>query len=117
MGYMKGMDDLLDGVPGRDKYGKMTPAKADLERPMVTISRRGIPKLKLPGDIPIWMGWPMFNVKLVQFEMNQWMHAAGFLCGFCHVVQPRIEHWDNRIKNEIDRAEAGLLNILEWNRL
>lgn len=63
------------------------------------------------------MGWPLFNVNVVQFEMNQWMYAAGFLHGFCDVVQPRVKDWDKRIKVEIERAEKGLLKILEWNRL
>jgi len=25
----------------------------------------------LPGDIWIWTGWPLFDIKVVQFEFNQ----------------------------------------------
>ena len=69
----------------------------------------------LPGDIRIWTGWPIFDIKIVQFEMNEWMRRAGFVCGYSDMVYPMVENWDEEFSQEVKRAEEGLLKILEWN--
>ena len=68
----------------------------------------------LPGDIRVWTGWPIFDMKVVQFEMNQWMEAAGLMRGFGEAIRPEVENW--QIENEIERAQEGLSKIMEWNR-
>ena len=36
----------------------------------------------LPGNIRIWTGWPIFDIKIAQHEMNAWMRSAGFVRGY-----------------------------------
>lgn len=62
------------------------------------------------------MGWPFFDIKLVQFETNHWMQAAGLIHGFGDVVRPTTENWEEGFKEEVSRADQGLLKIMEWNR-
>lgn len=62
------------------------------------------------------MGWPFFDIKLVHFEMNQWMEAAGLMRGFGDPIRTEGEDWNNCVEEEVERAEEGLLKIMEWNR-
>lgn len=70
----------------------------------------------LPGDIRVWAGWPLFDIKVVQFEMNQWMQAAGLIDGPSDIIRPHIDSFYSTLHEEVEHAEAGLLKIMDWNR-
>lgn len=36
--------------------------------------------------------------------------------GFGEVVRPAVENWEYSLDYEFERAEEGLLKIMEWNR-
>lgn len=115
MGYMKGADAGYT-ADHELKWRKRTPAKCDLTRPLPVIPK-GHPELpELKGDIRVWTGWPIFDVKVVQFEMNQWMGASGLMRGFGEVVPRAVEEWNDDISEEDTRTEAGLFKITGWNR-
>jgi len=99
------------------KWRKRTPSKCDLSRPLLKISKGHSELPNLPGDIRIWTGWPFFDIKVVHFEMDQWLQAAGYLQGFCDVARPTVQCWEAYMRIEADRAEEGLLKIMEWNRI
>lgn len=106
----------LNLVPGHIRnWMKKTPSKCDLTRPLLLI-RKGHSELPdLSGDIRVWTGWPIFNVKVVQFEINQWMQATGLVNGLGVIVRPQEEYLENVIHDEVELAEAALLKIMEWN--
>jgi len=115
MGYMKGKDAGYN-ADCKTIWRIRTPSKCDLSRPLLEIPK-GHPELpELPGNIRLWTGWPLFDIKVVQIGMNQWMEAAGFMNEFGDIVRPPIEGFESRIVEEFERAESGLLKILEWNR-
>lgn len=41
------------------------------------------------GPMRVWMAWLIFDVKVAQFEMNEWMQAAGYISDFCDAVRPK----------------------------
>lgn len=115
MGFMKEVDDIV-GDRNRPKvpehvlnWRKRTPSKCDYYR-----SHPEIPHL--PGDIRIWAGWPPYGIKVVQFQMNQWLQAVGLLHGNCEVILPEVSDLRGDLRREIINAEKGLSKILEWNR-
>lgn len=65
-----------------ESWRKRTPSKVDLSRPMMTISHAHRKIRRLPCDIHVWTAWSMFDIKLVRFEINDWMRAAGLFHGF-----------------------------------
>lgn len=90
MGYLKAPDDALSTKEiedGTAQWRKRTPCKANLSRPMVTITNSCKEVQNLDGDIQIWTGWPFFDIKTAQFEMNEWMRAAGCLYGYGEMVE------------------------------
>jgi len=120
MGFMKGVDDLVSDenrfkVPEHVlNWRKRTPSKVDLSRPLLLIPKDH-PKLpKLPGDIRIWTGWAPFDIKLVQFEVNQWLQAAGLLQENFEVSQQEVKDCRGELRRESIHAEEGLLKILLW---
>lgn len=123
MGFIRGVDDLIADENPRTipehilNWRKRTPAKFDPDRSFVIVHQNDPELSDLPGDIPIWTAWPMFDIKVVQFEMNKWMQKTGLMHGFGDAVRPEIEYWELEVYKEVDRAEAGLLKIMKWNRL
>ena len=117
MGSIKGMDNVMEGeLPEHIVYWrKRTPSKCDLTIPIQTISAPNPEIPNLLGDIRVWMGWPFFDIKLVHFEMNQWLQAVGLMYGF-NIVRPKVRYWERKVMEEVKRAEEGLLRIMEWNR-
>lgn len=122
MGFLKGIDDHLERnnlgqVPEHILYWrKRTPSKCDLTRPLLTIPK-GHPEFpQLKGDIRIWTGWPFFDIKLVHFEMNQCLNAAGLMRGFRKIHWSTAKDWETKFKEEVKCAEEGLQRITEWNR-
>jgi len=118
MGFIKGMDKIMEKELPKHivNWRKRTPSKCDLTIPIQTISVPNPEIPHLPGDIHIWMGWPFFDIKLVHFEMNQWMQAAGYMHGFCNIVGPKVQNRETKFKEEVTRAEEGWQRIMEWNR-
>lgn len=121
MGFIKGIDNTLVNNGGKipahiANWRKKTPYKCDLTIPIQTISARHPEIPYLQGDIRIWMGWPFFDIKLVHFEMNQWMQAADLMHGFSDAVRPLIEDWEETLVEEVKRAEEGLRTIIAWMR-
>jgi len=130
MGYIKGQDDLMknatEGMFPEDIvcHRERTPMKSDLNgiinSPVLQVSVENPEIPELPGDIHVWTGWPMFDSKIAHFEMNQWLVAAGFLHGGPvvgeHVVEPKMQDWEDKLHDEVARAEVGLVKILKWSR-
>ena len=122
MGFLKGVDDLVAVENPRDvpdrvvNWRKRTPKKFDPDSSFLIVHQKDPDVPSLPGCILIWMAWPMFDIKVVQFEMNQWMQKTNLMHGFGDAVTPKIESWDYDDHREVDRAESGLLKIMEWNR-
>jgi len=50
-----------------------------------------------------------FDIKIVQFEMNEWLSASGHLSGYCEIVD--FHHY---LDAEVRKAEKGLMLISEW---
>lgn len=115
MGYIQERDEYMEEHPKwfPKNFRKRTPAKANLSKGMVTFSHPHSELPELRGDIQVWTGWPFFDIKLVQFEFNQWMQNAGYLSGFCDIVPRTTEREDRNFSTELIRAEEGLLKIKE----
>lgn len=121
MGYLKGIDDRVSAIDPRNlpnhvrNWRKRTPSKSDLSRPLLKVSRphSGIPDL--PDDIHLWTGWPLFDTEMAQFEMNQWLQAAGLLRGYSEAMRLTIRDWEGELKEE-KSVKEGLMKIMEWNR-
>jgi len=84
MGFIKGADDYLTSKErdaGTVPWRKRTPRKVNLKMPLVKVSptHEDLPDLR--GDIQVWGGWPFFDIKIAQFEINEWMRASGCLTG------------------------------------
>jgi len=75
MGYMEGEDALIT-TEHEINWRKRTPSKCDLRTPLLVIPKEHPEQSDLPGDIRMWTGWPIFDIKVVQFEMNQWMDVT-----------------------------------------
>ena len=120
MGFIKGLDLAVAERPNLYpkcslQWRTRTPVKVDLSRPIVTISKPHPELPHLPGVIRIWTGWPLFDIKVAQFEINNWMRAAGFLIGFNDVARPVMGCCKLYFRREVEKAEEGLLKILSWN--
>lgn len=96
MGSLKGVDGVYDAKE-EINWRARTPSKCDLSRPLLTIQKDHPELPELPGDIRVWTGWPLFDIKVVQIEINQWMQAAGFMHGFGEVVRPEVEWWSAEV--------------------
>ena len=78
MGHMKGFEESKKGELG---YGRQI-VRADLRRPMVElcpfyVNEDGIGAvLKKTGTARVWQGWPVFDVEICKFEMDQWLAAS-----------------------------------------
>jgi len=108
MGYIKGIDELK--VLGSER-NRRTPYPVDLMKPILPISKS---KYKsIPGNISVWTGWPVFDVKIAQFEMNEWMLATGYLDESYHFVSQSNCLWNENFQLNIRKAENELLRILK----
>ena len=58
---------------------------------------------KLPGEIQMWMGWPVWDVRLGQYEKDHWFAAVG------------VEEYSNFF-GDMD-AQKALEVVLRWNRI
>lgn len=81
LGYIRSRDDFMSDHPewfgaSTINFRKHTPTKADLSLDMLTVGKPDPELPDLPGDIQVWTGWPFFDIKLVQSEINQWMQKA-----------------------------------------
>jgi len=113
MGFMKGMEDAMSNdeiEDGTKRWRKRTPRKVNLSGPIVTVPGPSEELPDLLGDIQVWTGWPFFDIKITQFEMNEWMRASGCLNGYCEVLESEEFHFDVEVEN----AEEGLMEMSEW---
>ncbi len=119
MGYMKGAEDGGNGDCG---YGRQI-VKADLRKPMVemcplrfvedelyppSVDENGIETaVKKTSRTRVWLGWPVFDVKICKFEMEQWLAA-------CDVNVNRNNGYEEREKAEleVERAEREIERIV-----
>lgn len=113
MGFIKGVDSLKFSEY-EIRWRKRTPWKCDLSKTFLDIPKESKPHF-LPCDIRVYIGWPLFDIKLAQFEMNQFMKAAGLLNVFGEVVQSEGEFWVANVYEEVGKAEELLLKILVDN--
>ena len=120
MGFIKGMKIQAENLDQVQKqvveWRTRMPVKIKLSKDMLSVTALHSAVPDLPGTLRIWTGWPIFDIKIAQFAMNNWMRAAGFLCGLSDVVRPMIENWDVQFKKEVERAEEGILEILRNHR-
>ena len=101
MGCMKGLEEGAD-EPG---FGKQV-VRGDLSRPMVELCPLRVNEeavgvtVKKTSTARIWMGWPVFDIGICKFEVEQWLDS-------CDV------HLRNRMASEeISRVEAVIKTIL-----
>ena len=110
MGLLKGWNERV-----RDKMEDDFEGPSELVKPAQL--SRGLLKLepphselpKLAGRIAVWAGWPMFDVRVCQFENEQWMAAYGSLLE--KTGEQEVEHGKRR-----EEAREGLEIIARWNR-
>jgi len=115
MGFMKSQDDALGRTElqcGTFPWRKRTPRKVNLSNPLVSVRTtcESVPNT-MRGDIRIWTGWPFFDIKIVHFEMNEWLRASGCLNGYSEMVLSD----DYNFEEEVQNAEEGLKEISEWD--
>lgn len=73
--FSHGEDDEIED--DKDLWRKRAPCKVDLQKPLLSASRsRGI-LLELRGDVELWKGWPFFDIKIIQFELNSFVRSMG----------------------------------------
>lgn len=105
-GFFKGIDENMtadEKLETQINSRKRRPCEADLTKPMMTISSSSIqPNLEyVPGEFQYWTTWPFFDIMIGK---NGSMRNAGFLHGYCDVVQPKVRGWWYRFPSELDRA-------------
>lgn len=63
----------------------------------------------LPASVMIWTGWPLFDLRVCQFEKNQLMDAYGPLQG---------DDFDKKLeyRSRISKVDRILTTIASWNR-
>lgn len=120
MGFLKGVDDIMDRRQIEEpfhlqQFRKRSPKKVDLTRPMINISISDHGSSG-SGVMRVWTAWPIFDVKVAQFEINEWMLAAGYISDFSEAVYPKSEYRGKKFKEELRYAEEALNNIMEWSR-
>lgn len=76
MGLMRGLDDISERTI-------RNPQEVDLSRPMLTLTSPHDELLDLNGALEVWTAWPIFNVRVCQFEKDQWVSASEPLKGTC----------------------------------
>jgi len=120
MGCIKAMDELSckkDEENGTDPWWKGTARKVNLNRPLVSFTRSRDEPPNLERDIEVWNGWPFFDIKFVQFEMNSRLRAAGVLDRNCERVRdtyvPDSEN-DHMFSDVVKKAEEDLMEMSEW---
>ncbi len=113
MGYMKGAEERGDDDLG---YGRQI-MRPDLRKPIVElcplrVDEDGIEAVvKKTKTARIWEGWPMFDVGICKFEMDQWLAA-------CDVKVNRDSGFREREKTEyeVEQAEQEIERIVQAER-
>jgi len=112
MGYLKAEDIKLENGNDKIPWRKRTPRKVDFKKPLVSVPTSGKKLPQLCGDVKIWKGWPFFDIKIAQFEMNEWMRAVG-----CPNEPTEIQQLSDdecmKFQLEVEQAEAGLFEMNE----
>ena len=111
MGLLKGWnervmdrrEDDFEGPSGLVKPAQLSRGVLELEPPHAELP-------KLAGKILVWTGWPMFDVRVCQFENDQWMATYGLLPE--DAEEQKFEHAQRRYE-----AREGLEIIAMWNRV
>lgn len=150
MGFMKGMDE--EAEQGGDSEGargtadddeslhvKRRIAKADLSRSILRIStdHADLDMKHLSRELVVFTGWPIFDVRIDTFELNQWLSASG---NDPTQISSRISELDRLVDKcalggdewkrfkeerekvqeafdeEVQKAEEALAQIMDWNR-
>ena len=120
MGFLKGCDfwsasnrldyncRCIEGYPNTSFRQSRTISRTDVRNmSFITFSppEREIPEL--PGDIHIWTGWPIFDVRICQFEMKQWIRGAGLDAETASTSPNTL----NLFNEQVEKAEQALLII------
>ncbi len=83
MGCMKGFEEGKDGKKG---YGRKI-VKAELRKPMVELCPLRViddgmgTTVETTRTARVWMGWPVFDVRICKFEVDQWVDACNIDVG------------------------------------
>ena len=121
LGLMKGYNEKVKSrLEDEDNFqGPLELIKpANLLRPMMQLTT---PHTELPGlrgELQVWTGWPIFDVRICQFEKDQLINAYGPL------VDENFEgsEWEKEVVEyrEYERrrceVEETLATIARWNR-
>lgn len=120
MGFLKGYDlwnpedrlsnncTRLEGYPNKPLLRPRTISKTNVQNmKMITISSPDHELPDLPCDLHIWTGWPIFDVRICQFEMKQWMYGAALDQELSNRSVSDVERFDE----EVEKAEQALLII------
>ncbi len=117
MGFLNGYDvwnppDRLDnicrcveGYPGNLFRQARTISKTDVRNlGIMTFSPPEAEISELPGDLHIWNGWPIFDVRICQYEMKQWIRGAGLDNELANMSAST----ESRFDKEVEKAEKAL---------
>ncbi len=113
MGYMKGVEEHGDGDWG---YGRQI-VRADLRKPMVELCPLRLDEDGIEAAVEktstarVWLGWPVFDVKICKFEMDQWLAAcdADSIGGLKYK-----ENWE--VEEEVAKAEQAIGKIISVDK-
>jgi len=115
MGFIKWHDidrSDIEKEVGRSPWRKRTPRKVNLRGPLVTVSGP-CQELRLHrGEMQVWTGWPFFDIKIVQFEMDEWMRARGYLNEDREYGN---HNMDLTKYHHLEIGEEALSNMAEWS--
>jgi len=64
------------------------------------------------GEMQVWTGWPFFDIKIVQFEIDEWMRARGYLNEDREYGN---HNMDLTKYHHLEIGEEALSNMAEWS--
>ena len=122
MGLMKGQNELVKSkVEKKDSIspGQLEMIKpADISRPLLCIESPHVDLPEFKGELKVWTGWPIFDVRLCQFEKDQIMNAYGPIQGneLQTDDQARERAIYRKYMKRLSKAEHILRVITGWDR-
>ncbi len=108
MGCLKGYEE---DQKSESRYGR-TVLRGDLQRPMVELCPLRVNGYGLGATVErtrtarIWMGWPPFDVRICQFELNQWLASCDVNL---NRARDREERWT--VMDEVTTVEEVIEKI------
>ncbi len=98
MGYMQGVEKGHDGDWG---YGRQI-VRPDLRKSMEYVYEK-------TGTARVWQGWPVFDLGICKFEVEEWLAASGFNL---NRGLGSMEHWE--VPHKVSQAAKEIRRIV-WS--